>query len=90
MKKPKVLLIQEILQRYRAPIYKLMSKEVDLDLAYTEKNDINDPELNVFQLQHFKLWKFNIHTGIYKIFNKSSYSFHTYFFLLIVLLFLVS
>lgn len=68
--KPKVLLIQEIMQRYRAPIYKLMSKEVDLDLAYTEKNDINDPELNVFQLPHFKLWKFNIHTSIYKILNK--------------------
>lgn len=70
MKKPKVLLIQEIMQRYRAPIYKLMSKEVDLDLAYTEKNDIDDPELNVFQLPHFKLWKFNIHTGVYKILNK--------------------
>ena len=68
--KPKVLLIQEIMQRYRAPIYKLMSKEVDLDLAYTEKNDINDPELNVLQLPHFKLWKFNIHTSIYKILNK--------------------
>ena len=69
-RKPRVLLIQEIMQRYRAPIYKLMSKEVDLDLAYTEKNDIDDPEFNVFQFPHFKLWKFNIHTGIYKILNK--------------------
>lgn len=69
-RKPKVLLIQEIMQRYRAPIYKLMSKEADLDLAYTEKNDIDDPELKVFQLPHFKVWKFNIHTGIYKILNK--------------------
>lgn len=69
-RKPKVLLVQEVMQRYRAPIYKLMNKEVDLDLAYTVKNDINDPELNVFQLPHFKLWKFNVHTGIYKIFNK--------------------
>ena len=69
-RKPKVLLVQEVMQRYRAPIYKLMNKEVDLDLAYTEKNDINDPELNVFQLPHFKLWKFNIHKGIYKILNK--------------------
>lgn len=69
-RKPKVLLIQEIMQRYRTPIYKLMSKEVDLDLAYTEKNDIDDPELNVFRLPHFKLWKFNIHVGIYKILNK--------------------
>lgn len=70
MKKPKVLLIQEVLQRYRAPIYKLMNKEVDLDLAYTEKSDIDDPNLKVFRLPHFKLWKFNVHTGIYKIFNK--------------------
>lgn len=69
-RKPKVLLVQEVMQRYRAPIYKLMNKEVDLDLAYTEKNDINAPELNVFQLPHFKLWKFNIHKGIYKILNK--------------------
>lgn len=69
-RKPRVLLVQEVMQRYRAPIYKLMNKEVDLDLAYTEKNDINDPELNVFQLPHFKLWKFNIHKGIYKILNK--------------------
>ena len=58
--KPKVLLIQEILQRYRAPIYKLMSKEVDLDLAYTDKNDIDDTEFNIFRLPHFKLWKFDI------------------------------
>lgn len=68
--KPKVLLIQEVLQRYRAPIYDLMNNEVDLDLAYTKKNDIVDSKLKIFQMPHFNLWKFNVHTGIYKILNK--------------------
>ena len=68
--KPKVLIIQEIMQHYRAPIYKLISKEVDLDLAYIERNDINDTEFNVFKLPHFKFWKFNIHISIYNTLNK--------------------
>lgn len=69
-KKTKVLLIQNTLQRYRAPIYKLIQDEVDLQLAYTEKNDIDDPNLKVMKLPSFKLGSIRIHTNLYKILNQ--------------------
>lgn len=70
MDRIKVLLIQEVLQRYRAPIYRLMAKEVDLTLAYTVKNNIDDPELRCIALPHYKIGPFYIHTSVYKILNQ--------------------
>lgn len=70
MAKPKVLLIQEVLQDYRAPIYRLMQQEVDLTLAYTLKNGIKDPNIPVIQLPYFKLGPLNIHKKLYKILNE--------------------
>lgn len=69
-KKVKVLLIQNTLQRYRTPIYKLIQKEVDLQLAFTEKNDIVDSELKVMKLPSTKLGPIRIHQKLYKILNQ--------------------
>ncbi|MBO7144305.1 MAG: glycosyltransferase family 4 protein [Salinivirgaceae bacterium] len=70
MNKPKVLLIQELLQNYRAPIYSLMREKVDLTLAYTTRNDIEDTSFNIIQLPYFKLGKLIIHKNLYKILNQ--------------------
>lgn len=69
MAKPKVLLIQEVLQDYRAPIYRLMQQNVDLTLAYTLKNGITDPNIPIIQLPFFKLGPLIIHKKLYKILN---------------------
>ena len=70
MGKIKVLLIQELLQNYRAPIYRLMQQEVDLTLAYTTRNNIDDQNLKIIQLPHFKIGRFYIHKHLHKILNQ--------------------
>ena len=70
MKKGKVLLIQEVLQNYRLPIYELMNKEVDLTLAFTLKNCIKDTSIPIIQLPYFKFGHLKIHKGLYKILNQ--------------------
>lgn len=70
MRKPKVILIQETLQNYRVPIYKLMQKELDLTLAYTVRNEINDSDLEVIQLPYFKIGPFYVHKRLYRILNQ--------------------
>lgn len=70
MVKPKVLLIQEVLQQYRAPIYKLMQREIDLTLAFTIRNDIDDNGLRIIQLPYFKFGPLVIHKHLYKILNQ--------------------
>lgn len=68
--RPRVLLIQRVLQKYRIPIYILMQKEVDLTLAYTEKNNINTPQLKCICLPSIKLGKLCIQRHLYKILNQ--------------------
>lgn len=68
--RPRVLLIQSVLQKYRTPIYLLMQKEVDLTLAYTEKNNINTPQLKCICLPSIKLGKLCIQRHLYKILNQ--------------------
>lgn len=70
MAKPRVLLIQEVLQDYRAPIYRLMQQDVDLTLAYTLKNGITDPSIPVVSLPYFKVGSLIVHTKLYKILNE--------------------
>lgn len=70
MKKTKVLLIQEVLQDYRQPIYQLMNKEVELTLAYTLKNYIKDTSLPIIQLPYYKLGHLKVHKGLYKVLNQ--------------------
>ena len=48
MKKVKVLLIQESVMTYRAPIYELINKEVDLEVGYTIKNEIEESSYPIF------------------------------------------
>ncbi len=70
MNKPKVLLIQESLMNYRDPIYSLISKKVDLTVAYTIKADYTDSDYPIISLPYKKIGKIIWHIGLRKIINK--------------------
>lgn len=70
MKKVKVLLIQESVMTYRAPIYELINKEVDLEVGYTIKNEIEESSYPIFKMPYKKIGPFTWHKGLNKILNR--------------------
>lgn len=70
MPKPKVLLIQEDVKNYRAPIYELINKEVDLTVAYTLKNEITQSSYQIIPFPYVKVGPAIIHKGVSKLLNQ--------------------
>lgn len=70
MTKPKVLLIQEIVMNYRAPIYELINKKVDLTVAYTTINGIKDSTYPIIPFPYVKIGPAIIHKGVSKLLNQ--------------------
>ena len=70
MNRPRVIIIQEVLFRYRVPIFKILEKDIDLTLAYTTKNEITDPDFNIIHLPNRRIGRLIIHKGIYRILNQ--------------------
>ena len=68
--KPKVLLIQSVLFRYREPIYRIMSEQVDLTLAYTNRCEIEDSSYTIIKLPSFKIGPLTIHRHVNRILNQ--------------------
>ena len=67
MKKPKVLIIQESVMTYRAPIYELIAKEVELEVGYTEKNEIKKSSFPIFKMPYRKIGPFTWHKKLNNI-----------------------
>lgn len=70
MKKPNVLIIQESVMTYRAPIYELISKEVNLEVGYTVNNEIKVSSFPIFQMPYRKIGPFTWHKKLNKILSK--------------------
>lgn len=70
MTKPKVLLIQEDVKNYRAPIYELINKEVELTVACTLKNEIKESSYKIIQFPYYKVGPAIIHKGVSKLLNQ--------------------
>ena len=70
MSKIRVLLIQEMVMSYRAPIYELINKEVDLEVGYTIKNEISTSFYPIFKMPHIKIGPFTWHKKLNKILSK--------------------
>ena len=68
--KVRVCLIQEVLQLYREPIYRIMKEEVDLTLAYTVRSDIKSEEFKIIKLPNKSFGPFHIHFNVYKILDE--------------------
>ena len=70
MKKPNVLIIQESVMTYRAPIYELISKEVNLEVGYTVNNEIKVSSFPIFQMPYRKIGPFTWHKKLNRILSK--------------------
>lgn len=70
MKKPKVLIIQESVMTYRAPIYELINKEFELEVGYTIENEIKESSFPIFQMPHIKIGPYTWHKKLNKILSK--------------------
>jgi glycosyltransferase involved in cell wall biosynthesis len=66
----KVLLIQETLSNYREPIYEIISKHVDLTLAYVVDNQLINNSFSVIKLPYIKISKLYYNTHLIKICNQ--------------------
>ena len=66
---PKVLLLQGTIKLYRIPIYNLISQNVDLTVAYTDKNESIEKQLyKTIKLDYKRIIGFFINTnGFFKI-----------------------
>lgn len=70
MKKPKVLIIQESVMTYRAPIYELINKEVELEVGYTVKNEVKQSSFPIFKMPYRKIGPFTWHKNLKKTLSK--------------------
>lgn len=70
MHKPNVLLIQEDLKNYRAPIYELINQKVNLTVAYTLSNEIKESTYRIINFPYRKVGPFIIHKQVNKLLNQ--------------------
>ena len=70
MEKNKVLIIQESVMTYRAPIYELINKEVELEVGYTVNNEIKESSFPIFKMPYIKIGPFTWHKKLNKILSK--------------------
>ena len=69
-KRPKVLIIQESVMTYRAPIYELIAKEVELEVGYTVKNEVKESTFPIFKMPYRKIGPFTWHKKLGKTLSK--------------------
>lgn len=70
MKKPKVLLIQDVLVNYRDPIYSLINEQVDLTVGYTTLANFTVSSYPIIQLPYYRIGKLIWHKNLKRIINQ--------------------